>query len=231
VRVPLTVSNRVLVGLPAEVRGALLAALEAVSLPVGTVLYEPEEVPRYAHFITSGLASLVMETADGGSAEVMTIGNEGLIQAVHLLGLGEVPTRAFMQVAGTGLRMPFAELQAQLPVQGALMSAVLRYVQYQTAVVSVVAACNRLHSVDQRLARWLLMVQERIQSDELELTQQFLAEMLGARRTTVTEAAGILQRAGWIEYTRGRVRVLNRAGLQAAACECFQITSRYYQRL
>ena len=127
--------------------------------------------------------------------------------------------------------MPFAELQAQLSRQGALMSAVLRYVKYQTAIVSVVAACNRLHSVDQRMARWLLMVRERIESDELELTQQFLAEMIGARRTTVTEVAGILQRAGLIEYARGRVRVLDRAGLEAAACECFGITSRYYQRL
>jgi hypothetical protein len=154
-----------------------------------------------------------------------------MAEALHLLGPGHVQTNCFMQIAGTGLRMRFIDFEHIFRRDEAVRGTVLRYVQFQSLVLSQIAACNRLHEVEERLARWLLMVSDRIGDSELRLTQEFLSQMLGARRSTVTLVAGTLQRSGLIEYSRGEVKILDRAGLERAACECYRITYDAWQRL
>ncbi len=224
-------TNLLLHLLPAEQRVVLMRLLEAVTLPVRTVLFEPAVTPHYAHFITGGLASIVTYMKEGEAAEVGLVGREGLPEALHLLGPAHIQTNCFMQIGGTGLRMRFRELEHLFQRDAVLRRIVLCFVQYQTLNLSQVAACNRLHEVEERLARWLLMVSDRIGSSELRLTQEFLSQMLGARRSTVTLVAGSLQRRGWIEYTRGDVKILDRAGLEGAACECYAITRDSLVRL
>ena len=224
-------SNLIINALPAPLKSSLLASLEHVDLPVGTVLSNPGQVPPFAHFMTSGIASVVTFMADGSGAEVGLIGREGLVEAINLLGPGSAPTTAFIQVEGAALRMPFAELQQLFLTTGPLTQRVLECVQGQGFILSQLAACHGLHEIDERLARWLLMVQDRLGSDRFYLTQEFLAEMLGSRRTSVTLAAGTLQRSGVIEYSRGHIRVLDRKGLESAACECYPVVRDIIARL
>jgi CRP-like cAMP-binding protein len=209
----------------------LLARLEPVQLPTPTSLYLPHETPKYAHFMTSGIASVVTFMQDGNGVEVGLIGNEGLVEAVHLLGTTKVPTSGFMQVSGSALRMRLEDLRAEFLNCEPLRTVILRCVQGQSLVVTQIAACNRLHEVEERMARWLLMVQDRVGTNEFLLTQEFLAEMIGARRTTVTLAAGSLQRSGLIEYRRGTVRIVDRDGLAEAACECYPIVRKVIAEL
>ena len=217
------ISNLLLNALPSQVRTNLSAGLQAVPLPLGTVLCNPGERPEYAHFITSGVASVVTFMSDGNGAEVGLIGREGLPEGLHLLGPANSPTSAFMQIEGTGLRMRFVELQKMLFASEPLLHCILAHAQCQAFVGSQIAACNGLHEIEERLARWLLMVRDRLESDRFYLTQEFLAEMLGARRTSVTMAAGSLQRSGLIEYRRGHIKIVDNDGLQNAACECYQV--------
>lgn len=224
-------SNLIINSLPAPLKSSLLASLEPVDLPVGTVLSNPGQVPPFAHFMTSGIASVVTFMADGSGAEVGLIGREGLVEAINLLGPGSAPTTAFIQVEGTALRMPFAELQPLFLTPGPLAQRVLECVQGQGFILSQLAACHGLHEIEERLARWLLMVQDRVGSDRFYLTQEFLAEMLGSRRTSVTLAAGTLQRSGVIEYSRGHIRVMDRKGLESAACECYPVVRDIVARL
>jgi CRP-like cAMP-binding protein len=223
------VSNLLLATLPPGYRNTLLARLKPVSLPLRTVLYEPDETPKYAHFITSGIASIVSSMSDGATAEVGIWGNEGLVESFHLLGRAKIPTRCFIQMEATALRMPFKELQKEFLENAGLREAVLQCVQSQGFILEQLAACNRLHEAEQRLARWLLMVSDRVDSENYFLTQEFMANMLGARRTTVTAAAGTLQRKGLIKYSRGRIRIVDSAGLELAACECCKTVRRLYQ--
>ena len=216
-------SNLIINALPAELNSALLARLEPVDLPVGTVLSNPGQPPPFAHFMTSGLASVVTFMSDGVGAEVGVIGREGLVEAIHLLGPASAPTTAFIQSEGSALRMPFSDLQHLFLSHTPLSQRILECVQSQGFILSQLAACHGLHEIEERLARWLLMVRDRLESDHFELTQEFLAEMLGARRTSVTLAAGTLQRNGLIKYTRGRIQVIDRKGLENAACECYPI--------
>jgi CRP-like cAMP-binding protein len=215
-------SNLLLAALPSGYRSALLPRLKAVSLPLRTVLYEPDETPKFAHFITSGIASIVSTMSDGASAEVGVWGHEGLVESFHLLGNARVPTRCFIQMEATALRMPFKDLQREFQADEGLRDAVLQCVQSQGFILGQLAACNRLHEAEERLARWLLMVRDRVESETYYLTQEFLANMLGARRTTVTAAAGILQRKGLIKYSRGRIKIVDPDGLENAACECYR---------
>ena len=196
----------------------------AVALPVGTVLYEPGVRPRFVHFLTSGMASEVMEMGNGCTPEILTLGSEGVAEATHLLGPSRVPSRAFMKISGTGLQMSFSAFERLFAEHPALRSVVLRYVQYRIALLSQTAACNRLHGVQQRLATYLLMVQDRTRSNSFILTQEFLADMIGTQRTTITHIARSLQRLGFIEYSRGKMIIRNREGLESAACECFRAT-------
>lgn len=224
-------SNRIIDALSPEIRSSVLARLQPVDLPVGTVLSNPGVTPPFAHFMTSGIASVVTFMSDGTGAEVGVIGREGLVEAINLIGPGTAPTTAFIQSEGTALRMPFAELHQLFLARGHLSQRILECVQSQGFMLSQLAACHGLHEIEERLARWLLMVQDRLESDRFELTQEFLAEMLGARRTSVTLAAGTLQRGGFIQYSRGRIHVIDRPGLERAACECYPIVRDLVSRL
>jgi CRP-like cAMP-binding protein len=218
-----TPSNLILDALPAAQRKALVARMQAVSMPIETVLVRQNEQPKFAHFMTSGIASVVTFMKDGAAAEVGLVGKEGLVEAMHLLGSANSPTTAFIQVEGSALRMPFAELEKEAFSSPTLLRAILDFVQRHNFALTQLAACNGLHEIEERLARWLLMVQDRLDSPRFDLTQEFLAGMLGTRRTSVTLAAGSLQRSGLIEYTRGRIHILDRDKLQSAACECYPI--------
>jgi CRP-like cAMP-binding protein len=206
--------------------GKLRTRLTPVSLPLGTPLYEPYETPKFGHFLTSGIASVVTSMRDGASAETGLWSREGLVECMHLGNSGRVPTRSFMQIAGTALRIPFAELEAEYFDGEELRPAVQETIATQLLILAQLVACNRLHEAEPRLARWLLMLRDRLQDDNLAITQEFLAEMLGSRRTTVTAAAGALQRSDLIAYQRGRVRILDHAGLEEAACECYPVIQR-----
>ena len=217
-------TNLLLAMYPGSSRSSLMRAMEPVALPVRTVLYEPERTPNYVHFITSGMASIVTNMTDGEVAEVGLVGREGMAEGLHLLGPALVQTSCFMQIAGTGLRMKFSDFEHQFVHSEQILRPTLRFVQYQSLVLGQVAACNRLHEVEERLSRWLLMVADRVAEPELRLTQEFLAQMLGSRRSTVTLVAGALQRSGLIDYSRGHVRILDRPGLENLACECYEVT-------
>jgi len=222
-------ATNLLIGmLPLPYRSSLLSRMKPVALPIRTVLYEPEETPKYAHFLTSGIASIVSSMSDGSMAEVGIWGKEGLVESFHLLGSAKVPNRCFIQMEGTALRIPFKELQEEFLESKALHDRVLQCVQSQGFILGQLAACNRLHNAEQRLARWLMMVHDRAESNVFFLTQEFMATMLGARRTTVTNAAGDLQREKLIQYSRGRVRILDRKGLEKKACECYPTVRNLY---
>jgi CRP-like cAMP-binding protein len=219
---PAQLSNLILNALPSQFN-AFRARLTAVSLPVGTSMYEANEAPAFAHFLTSGIASVVTTMQDGGCVETGMWAREGLAECMHLGGKDRVPSRCFMQMGGTALRMPFADLENDFENLQPLRDGIQRSMQTQALILGQLVACNRLHEVEARLARWLLMLQDRIQDDVLLITQEFLAEMLGSRRTTVTMAAGALQRIGLIEYQRGHVHILDRERLESAACECYPV--------
>jgi CRP-like cAMP-binding protein len=159
------------------------------------------------------------------------VGSEGLVGGIHCLGPAKVSTNAFMQIAGTALKIRFADLRRKFRRSEEIRDRLLEFYQEQSLTVSQIAGCNRLHEAEERLARWLLMAQDRTQSDMLNFTQEFLAMMLGSRRTTVTIIAGALQRAGLIEYIRGRVKILDREKLETAACDCYRITKDLFDNL
>jgi len=225
------VNNRFLMTLSPSARELLVASSTAVDLPLRTVLYEAEQPMTYAYFMTSGIASIVTAMHDGGTAEVGLIGNEGLVGTFHLLGPAPVSTDCFIQLEGTALRIPFRQLQKAFRSSEEIRDRILEFVQSQAISLGQLAGCHRLHGAEERLARWLLMAQDRVQSPDLRFTQEFLAMMLGARRTTVTEVAGELQREGLIEYSRGRVQILNRENLEAVACRCYKILKQLYVEL
>ncbi len=202
-----------------------------VDLPLRKVLYEPGVVPAYAYFMTSGIASVVAVMENGGMAEVGLIGREGVVGSFHLLGPAKVSTSCFIQLEATALRIRLADLMILFRENAEIRERLLEFVQEQAVSLSQLAGCNRLHDNEERLARWLLMAQDRTHSDTLNFTQEFLAMMLGARRTTVTLIAGVLQRQGLIKYQRGKVKILDRAELEAASCDCYQITKELYLNL
>jgi CRP-like cAMP-binding protein len=224
-------SNLLLNSIPSGERKALVACMEQIQLPSGTILYRTGEQPEFAHFMTSGIASVVTFMANGSGVEVGLIGKEGLVEAVNLLGPASPPTTAFIQVEGTALRMRFAELRKKFQAAGPLQSRILEFVQRNGYILSQLAACNGKHEIEERLSRWLLMVQDRVESDHFYLTQEFLAEMLGIRRTSVSATAASLQKNGLIKYRRGNIRIVDRARLQAAACECYPIVQNLSGKL
>jgi CRP-like cAMP-binding protein len=224
-------SNLLIETLPSTVRAALLTHLEAVPLPLGAVLYEPGEVPRYVHFLTSGMASIMTTMADGDAVEVGIISREGMPEALQVLGPGSGFTRCLMQIAGSGFRMDFRAFEQHFQREESVRRLVLRYVQYQGRTLAQLAACNRMHDGEERLSRWLLMVHDRLDSRDIPLTQELIANMIGTRRSTVTLMAGILQRGGLIQYQRGLVRILDPENLERIACECYPITRRLFQEL
>jgi CRP-like cAMP-binding protein len=222
-------SNLLLSSLSSKNGAYLLSRLRPVTLEAREVLYEPDETPKFAHFMTSGIASIVGTMSTGACAEVGIWGKEGLVECFHLLGNARIPTRCFIQISGAALRIPFKELQKEFHENQELRECILQGVQSQGAILSQLAACNRLHEAEERLARWFLMVRDRMENDGFYLTQEFLAVMLGSRRTTVTAAAGTLQRKGLIRYSRGRIHIVDPVGLEAEACECNGTVREIYQ--
>jgi CRP-like cAMP-binding protein len=220
-------TNLFLESLSGTHRDWLVSRSTAVDLPIRSSLYRADVVPEYAYFITSGIASVVTAMDDGKTAEVGVIGREGLVGAFHLLGPALVSTECFIQLTATALRIRLTDLRTAFRTSEETRDRLLEFVQEQSLSLSQLAACNRLHEQEERLARWLLMVQDRTESDVLVITQEFLAQMLGAKRTTVTVVAGALQQSGLIEYTRGRIRILDRARLEAQACGCYKLMKRF----
>jgi CRP-like cAMP-binding protein len=200
-------------------------------LPLREILYAANDMPTYGYFLTGGLASVVTSMPDGATAEVSFIGREGLVGAFHLIGPAEVPTNCFMQMAGSGLRISITDLKEIFDTKEEIRERILESVQEQALTIGQISTCNRLHESQERLARWLLMARDRTQSDVLNITQEFLAQMLGARRTTVTVVAGALQRSGYIEYRRGQVRIIDHKNLEAAACDCYRVVKNLYDGL
>jgi CRP-like cAMP-binding protein len=224
-------ANLFLESLSAEGRDLLLNKSVEIDLALRASLYEAEQMPRYAYFPTSGIASVVTAMEDGSTTEVGLIGREGVVGAFHLLGPAKVPTSCFIQLEATALRISFPDLVHAFRNHEEIRDRILEFIQEQAVSLSQLAGCNRLHESEERLSRWLLMAQDRTGTEVLDFTQEFLAMMLGARRTTVTVIAGELQRRGLIEYRRGKVTILDRASLEEAACDCYQITKALYAGL
>jgi CRP-like cAMP-binding protein len=231
VRTILNHNNLFLESLSRESKSALVRLCVEVDLPLRKSLYEPGVVPMYAYFMTSGIASVVAMMENGGRAEVGLIGREGVVGSFHLLGPARVSTSCFIQLEATALRIRFADLANFFRTNEEIRERLLEFVQEQAVSLSQLAGCNRLHDNEERLARWLLMAQDRTQTETLNFTQEFLAMMLGSRRTTVTLIAGVLQRRGLIKYQRGKVKILDRTELEAASCDCYQITKELYAGL
>ena len=217
--------NRLLGALPADELEEILPQLESVPLKVGMPIYEPNEPITDVYFPITGIVSMVSEMRDG-TVEVGTVGREGMTGLPLVLHATTMPSRAFVQVPGHAYRMRGADLCAALRRSPRVERLVYRYVLALFDQAAQHAACNRLHALEERCARWLLMTHDRVDGDVLPLKQQFLAEMLGVHRPAVTIAAGALQKAGVIRYSRGKVTVLDREALEDAACECYGIIAR-----
>ncbi len=216
------VYNKILLSLPKEESSAILSKLEFVSLPAPTILNEMGKPIKFVFFLNDGLASVLSIMNDGKTVEVGLCGKEGFVGIPLSAGLSSSPTRVIMQVGGNGFRMAAKDLVLALRDSPALAASLQRFSQEMALQASQVAACNRVHEIDARLARWLLMSQDRLGGDFIALTQEFLAHMLGSRRASVTVAAGRLQKAGIITYKRGSVKVGNRSQLENVACECYK---------
>lgn len=216
-------TNHLLQRLPPIYRRSLLADMEEVFLPANTVLIEGGAKPEYAHFVLSGVVSFVESFENGDSVEVFSVGCEGLVEAAHLLGKANSSARAVVQIESWLARIRFHDLQVQFVEYAPLRTILQGYVQTRTFILEQLTACNRYHEVEERLARWLLMTQDKIGESSLQITQELLAEVLGTRRTTVTRAARRLQAANAIEYSRGTLGIRDRKALERKACECYSI--------
>src|SRR4029077_12158220 len=218
--------NRLLAVLPRDEYRRLRPHLEKVSLPLKDILYEANGPIPHVFFPLNGVVSLVILMEGGFTLEVGTIGNEGMVGTPVFLGSESSPTRAISQVPGEALRMEAKVFQEEMKRAGPLYGLVQRYTQAMINQISQSTVCNHRHSVENRMCRWLLMSHDRVGTDEFQLTQEFLAQMLGVRRPTVSAVAGILQKAGLLTYHRGWLTVLDRKGLEAASCECYEVVAK-----
>lgn len=225
------VENQILNSIPQSEYELLRPHLEWVQLPHQRILHEAGEKIEFAYFPNEGLASLVVLTSDGHSVEVAIVGREGIVGTPLAVGIHRGPYRSIMQIAGSGVRINSQVLEEMMNEAPELRLMLNRYVLVQGLQIAQIAACNRLHEIEQRLARWLLMCQDRVGSDILPVTHEFLAQMLGSGRPSVSLAAGILQKAGYIENLRGTVRIVNRKQLESAACECYRIIHEFNRTL
>jgi CRP-like cAMP-binding protein len=223
--------NQLLRALPPAVYQRWQSSLEQVNLPLGQVLYESGGVLSHIYFPTSAIVSLLYVMEDGASAEIAVVGNEGVVGISLFMGGESTPSRAVVQSAGIGFRMKAAPLKDEFERSGPVLRLLLRYTQALITQMSQTAVCNRHHSLDQQLCRWLLLSLDRLQGDELIMTQELIANMLGVRREGVTEGALKLQKAGLIRYSRGRITVLDRTGLEHRSCECYAVVKKEYNRL
>ena len=227
--------NRLLAGLQAGLQPEewrrLQPLLEPVAMPLGHVLCDAGQIPTHAYFPTTAIVSLLYISERGSSAEIAVVGNEGVVGIQLFMGGGTSPSRAVVQSAGVGYRLPAQVVREEFARAGLLMKLLLRYTQALIAQMAQTAVCNRHHTVDQQLCRWLLFSLDRRQGSELEVTHELISNLLGVRREGVTEAALALQRAGLISYRRGRISVLDRVGLEARSCECYAVVKAEYERL
>lgn len=223
--------NDLLAALPPAERRRWQPLLEPVDLPLGKVLYESGSTMSHVYFPTTAIVSLLYVLEDGASAEIAVVGREGLVGIALFMGGESTPSRAVVQSAGTGYRMRAAAVKEEFDRSSAVLHLLLRYTQALITQMAQTAVCNRHHSLDQQLCRWLLLSLDRLEGTELVMTQELIANMLGVRREGVTEAALKLQAAGLIRYARGRIQVLDRAGLEQRTCECYGVVRKEYQRL
>jgi CRP-like cAMP-binding protein len=223
--------NRLLAALSDADYGRLLPHLEPIPLELGRAIYESGSHQGFVYFPTTSIVSLLYVMEDGASAEIAIVGNEGVVGIALFMGGESTPSRAVVQSAGYGYRMRAGALTAEFGQGGELQHVLLRYTQALITQMAQTAVCNRHHSVEQQLCRWLLLSLDRLPSNELTMTQELIANMLGVRREGVTEAAGHLQAAGLIHYSRGRITVIDRPSLEARVCECYAVVKREYDRL
>jgi CRP-like cAMP-binding protein len=217
--------------LPESEKKRLRPHLELVPLPLGNAIYESGDELNHVYFPTTSIVSLLYELENGSSAEIAVVGNEGVVGIALYMGGDTMPNRAVVQSAGHAYRLQGRMLKQEFNRAGALQHLLLRYTLAMLTQMAQTAVCNRHHSIDQQLCRWLLLSLDRLPSNELTMTQELIANMLGVRREGVTEAAGKLQSAGLIHYNRGRITVLDRPGLESRVCECYNVVRKEFNRL
>lgn len=225
------VKNRILASLSTRDYNRVLELLTPVSLALGDTVYNTEERIEEVYFVNEGVVSLVTNLKDGGSIEVGLVGNDGMVGLPIVLGDEISPSHAIVQIADGAMRMKASDLRAELKRNGKLLALLLRSALVMLKQVSQTAACNGSHTIEQRLARWLLMCHDRVEGDELRLTQEFIAQMLGTRRSGVSESAVHLQSNNLISYSRGNITIIDRVGLENFACECYAIVRAEFDRL
>lgn len=223
--------NYLLDALSAAERERIYPRLQLVPMPLGKVLYESGDVQRHVYFPADCIISLLYVMADGASAEISVVGREGIIGVSLFMGGETTPSRAIVQSAGSAYRLVSQQLKDEFHRNGEMQLLLLRYTQALLTQMAQTAVCNRHHSVDQQLCRWLLLSLDRLPSNELTMTQELIANMLGVRREGVTEAAGKLQKLGIIDYVRGKITVLDRSGLERRCCECYAVVKKETDRL
>lgn len=223
--------NLLLKGLPAEVQERLFPDLQRIELPLGKVLYESGDKLDYVYFPVDSIVSLLYVMEDGASAEISVVGNEGIIGIAVFMGGDSTPSRALVQSAGYAYSLPAGRLKREFNQDPTMRLLMLRYTQALITQMAQTAVCNRHHTIDQQLCRWLLLSMDRLPTNQLTMTQELIANMLGVRREGVTESAGKLQKQGVIEYNRGHITVLDRPGLENLSCECYAVVKRETDRL
>jgi CRP-like cAMP-binding protein len=223
--------NRLLDAISGGSREQILSFAKHVALPVRTQLYWPDEMPPYCYFLSGGIASVVAGLDNGASTEVGLVGSEGVVGAFHIIGPIAPMNECFMQVPGSGYRVPLHLLRECFKTQEEIREHVLELVQAQSLALSQVAACNKLHESEPRLARWLLMIRDRVDSDTIQITQEFLGQMIGTRRTTVNGILSTMERKGLLRHQRGRITISDRRSLEMAACDCYPVLRRSLERL
>jgi CRP-like cAMP-binding protein len=230
-RIPAPEQNHLLAALPIEAQERLLPHLAPVEMPLGKVLYESGETSRHVYFPTNSIISLLYVMENGASAEISVVGNEGIVGIAVFMGGESTTSRAIVQSGGHAYRLAGQRLKDEFNRHGDLQVLMLRYTQALITQMAQTAVCNRHHSIDQQLCRWLLLSLDRLRSSELTMTQELIANMLGVRREGVTEAAGKLQRLGVIVYQRGQIEVLDRKKLETLSCECYAVVKEETDRL
>ena len=223
--------NCILASLPAADLKRIQSHLELVPLPLGTVVYENGGITKHAYFPADSIVSLLHVMENGDSAEIAMIGNDGIVGIALFMGGATMPNRAVVQGGGHAWRIPAEILKSEFKRAGPMQFILLRYTQALITQMAQTAACDRHHTIDQQLSRWLLLSLDRVSNGELRMTQELIANMLGVRREGVTAAAGRLQASGTIQYSRGNIKILNRAQLKRSACECYEVVKNEYDRL
>jgi CRP-like cAMP-binding protein len=223
--------NQLLSALGTEEFKRLSVNLEPVEMPLGQVLHEPGDQLKYVYFPTTAIVSLLYVLENGASAEIAVVGNEGILGISLFMGGDTATSRAVVQSAGDGYRLKSKFIKEEFGLSEQMMKLLLRYTQTLISQMAQTAVCNRHHSLEQQLCRWLLLSLDRLESNELAMTQELIANMLGVRREGVTEAAGKLQRLGIIQYQRGHITVINRPSLENLCCECYQVVKNEFDRL